>query len=80
MGESLCQSPGAERVELFRGVISMDWFVVFRWLEVLPDGEEIDLRCAKIMERLMYLWFGLAESDHEAGFGEEVWVQGFYGS
>jgi len=38
MGESLCQSPGAERVELFRGVISMDRFVVFRRLEVLPDG------------------------------------------
>ena len=40
-------------------------------LQVLPDGEEIDVRRAQIVHHLQHFVTLLAESDHDAGFGED---------
>ena len=44
-------------------------------LQILPDGEEIDIGAAQVVHHLVDLLPALAEADHEAGLGEEGGVE-----
>ena len=63
--------------ELFRGGEAVDGGVLDRGLEVLTEGEEVDVRDAEVVHDLADLGAGLAEADHEAGFGEDGGVEAF---
>ena len=40
-------------------------------LQILPDGEKIDIRRAQIVHHLQHFVALLAKPDHDAGFGED---------
>ncbi len=50
---------------------SGDRGVLHRRLQVLADGEEIDIGHAQIVHHLQDFGAGFAEPDHQAGFGED---------
>ncbi len=51
---------------------AVDGEVLLGGLEVLADGEDIDIVGAKVAEGLEEFFVGFADADHEAGFGDEV--------
>ena len=63
---------GAEIVELLRRDEAVDGGMLAGRLEILADGEEIDVRRAEIVHQRKHLGLGLAEADHDAGFGEDA--------
>ena len=47
-------------------------------LEILAEGQEIDPGDAQIIHHLHHLGAAFAEAEHQAGFGENLWIMGFY--
>ena len=56
--------------ELVRRDEGLDCGVLDGGLQVLADGQEVDIGDAQVVHDLHELGAGLAETDHQAGFGE----------
>ena len=75
--EALGVGDRLEALELLRRDEANDRMVLARWCEILPDGEEIDLRGTQIVHELQDLVALLAEPDHDPGFGEQARIELF---
>ncbi len=49
--------------------------MLWRRLQILPDGQEIDLRRAQIVHDLQHFGLVLAETDHDPRFGEQCRIE-----
>src|SRR5689334_17550521 len=61
-----------EFVEFFRRDVALDLQLARRWLEVLADGDDIDLMRAQVAQRGQHFIGGFADAEHEARFGEHL--------
>jgi len=53
----------------------LDLVVLARRLQVLADGDEIDVGSAQVVHQLQHFVTLFAETDHDAGFGEHRWIE-----
>ena len=72
VGEAEGGSGGAVFGELLGWDVAQDGEVFGRGAEVLAEGEDVDLGGAEVAHDGLHFVHGLAEAEHEAGFGGDV--------
>src|SRR3546814_1521098 len=66
--------------DLLRRDEAVDHVVLGRRLQVLADGEKVDVGRAQVVHHLQHLALALAEADHDAGLGEQRGVEALHRS
>jgi hypothetical protein len=64
-----------QRLELVRRHEAHDGMMLARGLQILPDGEEIDVGGAQIVHHLEHFVALLAEPHHDSRFGEDLGIE-----
>ena len=73
--EALGVGDRLQRLELVRRHEAFDLVMFARRLQILPDGEEIDVGRAQVVHHLQHFVALLAEAHHDAGLGEHRGIE-----
>ena len=76
MREAHLLADDAQPLELVRVHVTRDWQVVARGLQVLAEGEHVDLVRTQVAHDLLDLVDLLAQAEHQAGLGRHFGMQG----
>src|ERR1051325_6389169 len=58
--------------KFFRRHITLDLKLPHRWLQILTDRDDVDVVVAQILQCGENFMLGLADAEHETGFGEDL--------
>ena len=65
-------APGLPLAELFRGDVLDDFEVSLGRLHVLAEGQAVHTHLSQVLHRLLDLFVGLTQSEHDGRLGHQV--------